>query len=208
MEKGNEHARLNERKWDLRAKTFDDRRFDYFRFMQKRVVSLVGLKENQHFLDLGCGTGWAVRYAASLVNQRGEFYGIDISSKMIEKAKARSKGYENAHFYKSNAEELPFEGSFFDFIICTNSFHHYLNPSQALGEAHRVLKSGGKIYILDITTDGPIMKMIDKWIKRKEREHVKYYSTRDYRMLFATAKLKHITSKLITFPLKVHMAEK
>ena len=66
----NEHNRLNEEKWNSRAKTFDDRRFNYFRFMQKRLVSLLDLKENQHLLDLGCGTGWAVRYAASLVNNR------------------------------------------------------------------------------------------------------------------------------------------
>ena len=42
--KEKEHAKLNEKKWDLRAKTFDDRRFNYFRFMQKRLVSLLGLE--------------------------------------------------------------------------------------------------------------------------------------------------------------------
>ncbi len=38
MENENEHARLNEEKWDLRAKTIDDRRFNYFHFMQKRLI--------------------------------------------------------------------------------------------------------------------------------------------------------------------------
>ena len=120
MEKRNEHARLNEEKWDKRAKTFDDRRFNYFRFMQKKLVSLLGLKENQRFLDLGCGTGWAVRYTARLVNERGEFHGIDISSKMIEKAKASSSDWKNVYFHQANAEQLPFGNDFFDFIICSN----------------------------------------------------------------------------------------
>jgi cyclopropane fatty-acyl-phospholipid synthase-like methyltransferase len=31
------------------------------------LVSLLNLKENQNLLDLGCGTGWAVRYATSLI---------------------------------------------------------------------------------------------------------------------------------------------
>jgi ubiquinone/menaquinone biosynthesis C-methylase UbiE len=86
--KADEHAKLNEEMWDLRAETWYGRRFSYFRWMQKKLVSLLELGENPQFLDLGCGTGWAVRYAASLANGRGEFCGIDISSKMIGKAEA------------------------------------------------------------------------------------------------------------------------
>lgn len=71
------HAELNKKKWDSRAETWDDRRYYIFRVAQKILVSQLDLKENQTLLDLGCGTGWAVRYAASLVNERGEFYGIE-----------------------------------------------------------------------------------------------------------------------------------
>jgi ubiquinone/menaquinone biosynthesis C-methylase UbiE len=210
MDREHKHAELNIKKWDSRAETYDDRRFNYFRFMQKRLVSLLDLKENQHLLDLGCGTGWAVRYAASIVKNKGKFYGIDISPKMIEKAKTSSSDYKNVHFYETSAEQLPFEDNFFDFIICSNSFHHYFSPSKVLNEVYRVLKPRGRIYIMDPTADGFIMKMIDKWILKKEREHVKHYSTQEYRTLFAGTKLNYINSKLITVMLveKVHIAEK
>lgn len=207
MEEEREHARLNEKKWDLRAETYDKwfHRF-YFRFTQKRVLSLLNLQENQCFLDIGCGTGWAVRYTASLIKNKGRFYGIDISSKMIEKAEKNCGGCENTYFYKADAAALPFEGDFFDFIICTNSFHHYFSPSKVLNEVYRVLKPGGKIYIMELTADGFIMKMVDKI--KKEREFVKHYSTQEYKTLFAEARLSYITSKLITPPVKVHIAEK
>jgi ubiquinone/menaquinone biosynthesis C-methylase UbiE len=211
MKKGNEHARLNIKKWDLRVETYDKRHFSYFRFMQKRLVSLLDLKENQHLLDLGCGTGWAVRYGASLVNERGEFYGIDISAKMIEKAKASSSDYKNVHFYQANAEQLPSENDFFDFIICSNSFHHYFSPDKVLSEASRVLKSKGRIYILDPTADGFIMKMVNRWIKKKESEHVRLYSTLEYRTLFFKAGLNYVASKpiMVLFnSMKVHIGEK
>jgi ubiquinone/menaquinone biosynthesis C-methylase UbiE len=210
MEKA-QHAELNEKKWDLRAETFDDKRFNYFRFMQKRLVSLLDLKPNQRLLDLGCGTGWAVRYAASLINGRGEFYGIDISSKMIERAIANSSNYRNVHFYQTSVEQLPFEINFFDFVICSNSFHHYFNPDKVLSEVYRVLKPGGKIYILDFTTDNFMMKTFDEWTKKKEPEHVKYYSTREFKVFFSQAKLNHITSKPIVVlfnSMKVHIGEK
>jgi ubiquinone/menaquinone biosynthesis C-methylase UbiE len=209
MEEEREHARWNEEKWDSRAKTYDEsfHRF-YFHFTQKRVVSLLNLHENQCFLDIGCGTGWAVRYAASVVQSKGEFYGVDISPKMIEKAEENCARCENIYFYNADAAALPFEGDFFDFIICTSSFHHYFSPSKVLNEVYRVLKPGGKIYIADITTDGFIMKMVEKWLQKKEREHVKQYSTQEYKIFFAEARLSYITSKLITPPVKVHIAEK
>ena len=106
MENLNKHSKLNAEKWDLQSKTFDKKspmRF-YFRFCQKRIVSLLHLKEDQMLLDIGCGTGWALRYAASLVNDRGGFYGVDISSKMIEIAKINSSNNKNIHFYNTDAE--------------------------------------------------------------------------------------------------------
>jgi ubiquinone/menaquinone biosynthesis C-methylase UbiE len=159
-------------------------------------------------LDIGCGTGWAVCYAASLVKNEGRFYGIDISSKMIEKAVKNCGGCENIHFYKADAATLPFEDDFFDSIICTNSFHHYFSPSKVLNEVYRVLKPGGKIYIMELTADGLIMKIVDKWLKKREGEFVKHYSTQEYKTLFTEARLNYVTSKLITPPAKVHIAEK
>jgi ubiquinone/menaquinone biosynthesis C-methylase UbiE len=207
------HSELNEKKWDRRARDFDDKRFNYFRFMQKRLISLLDLKENQRLLDIGCGTGWAVRYAASLVKEHGEFCGIDISSKMIEKAIANSSDYKNVHFYRTGAEKLPFKNNYFDFIICSNSFHHYFSPEKVLSEVYRVLKPAGKIYILDITSDGFITRMVDRWIKKREPEHVKFYSTEEYRRLFFNARLHYLKSRLLPgrltgFPMKVHIGEK
>jgi ubiquinone/menaquinone biosynthesis C-methylase UbiE len=213
MNKANEHDELNKIKWDERAENFDDRRFNYFRMMQKRMVSLLDLDENQHLLDLGCGTGWAVRYAAKLVNERGEFYGIDISSKMIEKAKADSKDYKKVFFYQTSAEQLPFENNFFDHVICSNSFHHYFNSGKVLSEVYRVLKPNSKVYILDVTSDGIIAKMMDRSARKMEAQHVRYYSSREYRKLFGDGGFQYITAKsidgwLIGLTIKIHIGQK
>jgi ubiquinone/menaquinone biosynthesis C-methylase UbiE len=177
LENLNTHNERNEHKWDIRARTFDKKRFDYFRYMQKRVISIINLHKNTNFLDLGCGTGWAVRYVANLLEGQGHFVGIDISKGMIEKAKGNAIGLGNISFYKASSEELPLENNYFDNIICTNSFHHYLNPEKALSEAYRVLRQKGRIYILDPTADDFFVRWFDS-IKRKiEKEHVKFYSS-------------------------------
>ncbi len=93
-------------------------------------------------------------------------------------------------------------------IICTNSFHHYLNPSKALHEIYRLLKKGGKVYILDPTADNWIAKVADKIIKLVEPEHVKLYSTKEFQQLFYHAGLRYITSEIINAHHKVHIGEK
>ena len=208
MSQASEHTELNARKWDSRAETYDAKWFDYMRYMQKRTIALLPLKENISFLDIGCGTGWAVRYVATLIHQHGEFYGIDISPNMIERAKDNSRDCRNMYFYKANAEELPFQDNLFDLIMCTNSFHHYLQPAKALSEIQRVLKSSGRIYIMDFTADGFLSRMIDRVFRKREPEHVRFYSTREYQRLFADAKLAHVSKQSITSSMKVHIGEK
>jgi ubiquinone/menaquinone biosynthesis C-methylase UbiE len=207
------HIGLNQTKWDSRARTFDWKCFDIFRYMQRRLVKLLDLKPGIRLLDLGCGTGRALGYANKLVKGQGEFYGIDISAGMIEKANANFPGRENIHFYQTSADSLPFENGFFDFVISSNSFHHYFDPVKALVEVRRVLKPGGKAYILDLTSDGFFARMIDQRSRAKEKEHVKYYSSPEFRALFSEAGLKYLDVKSIIggiagMPVKAHIAEK
>ena len=94
MQKANDKTKLNEEMWDSRAGTYD-RYFSFTRWTQRKLVSLLDLKKNPHLLDLACGTGWAVRYAAKMANGRGEFYGVDNSSEMIKQAEANSISCRN-----------------------------------------------------------------------------------------------------------------
>ncbi len=134
--------KANEAKWDRWSKNFDKKGLHtvYFRFIQKKVITMANPQLNSNFLDLGCGTGWAVCYTSSLLKDKGNFVGVDVSEGMIEKARVNSKDFMNVKFYKANVEELPLSNDYFDNIICTNSFHHYFNPKKVLSEVYRMLQ--------------------------------------------------------------------
>ncbi len=210
MKNETKHLELNEAKWDRWASSLDSDgwRHDFLRDAQSKVISLLNVHEGVHFLDIGCGTGWAVGEAAKLVDDKGLFYGIDLSSKMIEKAKSNFDGKDNFRFIQANVETIPLDSDFFDIIICTNSFHHYLHPDKALDEIHRLLKSGGKVYILDPTADVWMIKLADRIIKLAEPEHVKIYSTKEFQKLFQRAGLRYKTSKAIDWHQSIHIGEK
>ncbi len=203
-----EQNKANELKWDRRALTYDRKRFGYFRYMQKKAIDQLVLRENINFLDIGCGTGWAVRYIAALLNGNGNFTGIDISNGMVEQAKANSKGLMNIDFIQANSEVLPFQKEYFDSVLCTNSFHHYLHPNRVMHEISRVLKSGGRIYILDVTADDFFIRWINSIVRKREKAHVRFYSTDAYRNMFLESGLKPFKSKRLMYPLRVHIAEK
>jgi ubiquinone/menaquinone biosynthesis C-methylase UbiE len=204
----NENLIINESKWDTRSAKYDDKRYHFFRYLQKKTIDHMDLSEDTNILDLGCGTGWAIRQIASRLNQNGNFWGADISSGMIEKAKINSSGINNISFTKSNAEELPFSDNYFDKIICTNSFHHYPDPVKAVLEVFRVLKSGGTIYILDVTADDFLIRWINRMVQENEKAHVSFYSSIEYRRLFTESGLTYIKSGWLIYPFKIHIAKK
>ncbi len=204
------HIELNENKWNKWAETADGKgwKYDYLRGAQLSLISILDIREKMNFLDIGCGTGWAIGQAARLIDFKGSFYGVDLSQKMIEKAKENFKEYPDFHFIKANSESIPLPDDFFEIIICTNSFHHYLHPDKAMKEMFRLLKRGGKVYILDPAADTWIIKVVDKIIKLFEPGHVKIYSSLEFKNLMSEAGLKYIGNEEIKSREKIQIGEK
>ena len=145
----NAHTReqYNRDFFDKWSGKYDDFRISrWFRYTQDLAIMEFDLRPNARLLDVGCGTGYAVVYAASLLPD-GKACGIDISSSMVDRAAARipSELTGQVQFRTAGAENIPYGNDEFDYVLCTNSFHHYHQPMRALGEMRRVLKAGGAL---------------------------------------------------------------
>ena len=193
MDREARHIERNLAKWNHWARSLDTMEFRtrYLKKAQHDVVALMEFREGVRLLDVGCGPGWALEEAAKRAGGSGEFYGVDLSPLMIEKAKADYAGKSNFHFLVANAESIPLETASFDTVICTNSFHHYLHPEKALGEFRRLLKSGGKLYLLDPTADSLAVRLVDRIGRWIEPGHVKLYSSAEFRAMFERAGLRY-----------------
>ena len=96
-------------------------------------------------LEVGVGTGKNMPYYGT-----GEYIGIDISRKMLEKARNRMKRLERRiDLIQSDAELLPFRDETFDAIISTYVFCSVENPIRGLKELYRVLKPDGWVFFLE-----------------------------------------------------------
>ena len=161
----------------------EDRISPWFKFNQQLAISKLNLTYGKNFLDVGCGTGWAVREASKIIGN-GKACGIDISPKMIEKAKIQSEGFKNVDFKIASSESIPFPDETFDAVICTCSFHHYENPNRVLKEFKRIIKREGKIVIIDAARNIFFPVWVQDRLRRMfERSHVKYYTTSEIKEL-------------------------
>lgn len=93
-------------------------------------------------LDVGCGGGRSIIALQRLGAK--EVVGIEIDEELADLAHERT----GAKIYKGSALALPFEDGVFDTVICSGVLHHSGNIAQGVNEILRVLKQGGKAYIL------------------------------------------------------------
>ena len=100
----------------------------------------IEIKKDWILLDLGCGPGRLARLSYNLIKQ---YYGIDISSAMIEQAK--TKNYKNAKFFVNDGHTLKFKDNFFDVVVVATVFQHvgkWIIKSY-VDEIYRTLKPRG-----------------------------------------------------------------
>jgi ubiquinone/menaquinone biosynthesis C-methylase UbiE len=104
-------------------------------------------QEKMEIIDVGTGPG----IMALLLAELGHIVtGIDISDKMLNKAKENATNYgQKINFIYSDAEKLPFDDMTYDAVVNRHLLWTLSDPYVALMEWKRVLKPEGKLIIID-----------------------------------------------------------
>jgi ubiquinone/menaquinone biosynthesis C-methylase UbiE len=100
-------------------------------------------------LDVGCGTGYALRQLAERVPSALELTGIDAAPQMVRVARELARD-ERLRFGAGTAERLPFGDAAFDLVISTTSFDHWADQRAGISECARVLAPGGCLALTDL----------------------------------------------------------
>lgn len=157
------------------ANAYNDGSFFSYFFNRRLEIVLESLNKYDQatILDVGCGPGMMAKYS---VEKGFEFYGIDISEKMIEEC-INNFGQENStHFSVGKLQKLEFPDAFFDVVLCMGALEYVPKDEieESLAEMIRVLKPNGQI----------IMSLMNKnsffaWHRRLRAKLVKKIKGRD-----------------------------
>jgi demethylmenaquinone methyltransferase/2-methoxy-6-polyprenyl-1,4-benzoquinol methylase len=103
-------------------------------------------KLNGKILEIGAGTGKNLSY----YNSKAKVIGIDLSSGMLKKAKARIEKLKlDAKLYEMDAQKLKFKNNSFDYVVGSFVLCSIPDPVKALKEIRRVVKPKGKVLFVE-----------------------------------------------------------
>lgn len=104
--------------------------------------------KGKSLLEIGCGIGIDTRQLARLGLDR--VVAVDLTEAAVEIARKRfaEEGVENTRFMVGNAENLELEEDSFDYVYSFGVIHHTPRIASAIAEIRRVLKPGGKAFIM------------------------------------------------------------
>lgn len=126
---------------------------NHFSSPQENVLQL-GLREGMTVGDFGAGSGHYARAAAAIVGHSGKVYAIDVQDDLLKHLKLNTHAHHASvidtiwgDIEKPGGTHL--KDASLDAIILANTFFQIDNRFGLLGEIKRVLKSGGKLMIVD-----------------------------------------------------------
>ncbi|MDM8552408.1 class I SAM-dependent methyltransferase, partial [Desulfobacterales bacterium HSG2] len=122
--------------------------------VERRMIEQVLDLKDKQILEIGCGDG---RVTAWLADKAKYYAAIDPDAQNI--AAAGSKIID-ADFRVGTGEQLEFEKKLFDVVLFTLSLHHQ-DSRKALQEAHRVLRKGGRVLIIEPAVDGEVQQFFN-----------------------------------------------
>lgn len=116
--------------------------FDGERRRRSAILDFARPNKGEHVLDVGCGDGFLLE---GIATSGATVAGVEISAARLEQTARRMKARDTmAELHEADATSLPLPSDSFDLVVCTEVLEHLEHPAQAVAEALRVLRRGGR----------------------------------------------------------------
>ena len=121
------------------------------RLWKENFMHWLNPQKNTILVDVASGTGDIPKLFLKKINNIGHVYCVDENEEMINLNKKKLKEFINVKWFCNSAEKLPFNDNYFDYYTISFGIRNINNIDNALNEAHRVLKPGGRFLCLEFS---------------------------------------------------------
>jgi ubiquinone/menaquinone biosynthesis C-methylase UbiE len=169
----------------------------------QELAAYAAAATHSRVLDLGCGGGHA---SFAMAAHAAEVIAYDLSAQMLEvvRAAAAERQLGNLKVQQGSADQLPFADGVFDLVCTRFSAHHWRNLPQALREAARVLKAGGRLVVIDTAAASDVLA--DTYLQAiellRDTSHVRNLSLSSWQKLIVQTGLQVDLAKSWKLPLE------
>ncbi len=121
---------------------------------RRHAIDKIGIGPGTRVLDLACGTG---DFALEAIKRGATVVGVDFAAQMLKEAVVRGLG---GRLVRGDALRLPLRNQSFDVMVTGFSLRNFTDIRSVLVETARVLRSGGRIALLEVDTPrNPLVRM-------------------------------------------------
>lgn len=127
------------------------------------TVQWAQVKPDEDVLEVGCGTGSLTLAAKRQVGPSGAVCGIDVLPEMIaQSSRKAAEAGADVDFRLGSINAIPYEDGSFDVVLCSFMIFHMseMVRRQGLAEVRRVLRPGGRLFVIDLTRPSTGMSRI------------------------------------------------
>ena len=121
------------------------------RVWKKNMIDWMRPRRNTKLIDVASGTGDLAKIFNKKTNSTCEIFCVEPNKDMLLVGKSNLNKYKNISWVNSKAENLPCEDNMFDFYSISYGIRNVSDINQALKEAYRVLKPGGRFMCLEFS---------------------------------------------------------
>jgi len=121
------------------------------RLWKKQFIHWLNPQKYTKLIDVASGTGDIANLFLNKVNYKGHVSCVDENKEMLNLNKKKFKENSNVEWFCNNAEKLPFKNDHFDYYTISFGIRNVENINNALKEAYRVLKPGGRFLCLEFS---------------------------------------------------------
>ncbi len=124
----------------------------------RKLVERSGIRAGQRVLEIGCGGGFFLPYAAPAVGEDGRVYGLDIAADMLARCRKHLLRFpieinQRVELLQKSAYELPFDDGSLDVVYLVAALMEIPDPQRCLLEARRTLKPDGVLAVSEFLPD-------------------------------------------------------
>ena len=155
-----------------------------------RLVALAQPRAADRVLDVATGAGHTALAFAPYV---AEVVAYDLTAAMLEEVRrnAERRGLHNVTTLQGTAESLPLEAGSLEIVTVRIAPHHFADAQKAVHEMSRVVKTGGRVLVVDTTVpeDDRLDEEINAIEKWRDPSHVRNYRPSEWHAMLEAAGL-------------------
>jgi ubiquinone/menaquinone biosynthesis C-methylase UbiE len=137
------------------------------RTLRAEAVTRMQIAGRQRMLDVGCGVGGATFLIGDLTDPSGLAAGVDVSSALIDVAKQRAGARPGIEFRIGDACAIPYPDNYFEGARSERVFLFLPDRVAAIQEMKGVVKSGGRVCLIDTDFDSIAIYSTNRALTRK-----------------------------------------